>query len=1457
MSNNVNNNTQRTLLTIHLLKPAKQSTLHIFDGRIAFSFFLFMLLCSYQIFAQSPDKAGGGEDEESGETIIARDKFFFVRRAGGPDKLIPDDAYEQAVAQHTAFTKARVRFSSDAVLPSWTSVNPSGLFYAVTGSNYISGRTNSMAFHPSDPNTLYIAAAGGGVWKTTDGGTNWQSLTDNLTSLACGAIAIDSVHPNTLYLGTGEMNYSQDSYYGDGLFKTTDGGASWVKLLPASTLGKYFSQIVVNSSNPNIVYVASDKNIYKSTDGGAGWSNMHCGQNVNCLILDHTNPQVLYATIGATGANSVRKSTDGGATWATLTTGLPTTSMGRTQLAMAPSNSAVLYASVSHKLNYSLVGLYKTTDGGATWTLQSSSTNYLGGQGWYSNAIAVDPSNSNTIVVGGLDVYSSTDGGVTLTQRSVWYTGNTNMFSHADIHYLGYGGAALYCGSDGGVYQSFNNGQNWGDLNSTISTLQFQSADYDPTNILNIYGGTQDNNQETTTNGGSTWIQRTTGDGGYTVVDPVNTSIVYGQYVNGSIERSLNKGVSFSEISPTSSTGGLFYNPYEMAPGDHNTIVYAQSDVWKTTTASTATSSSGWTQISGPVGANENVSAIGISSATTNKIYLGTDRGNILLTTNNGASWSNKLTGAPYVTDLAVDPANDSVCYASFGGFLPTKHVYKTTDDGATWTNLTANLPYIPANSIVLRSTLPRILFLGTDLGVYRSMDDGATWTSFNAGLPAVAVYDLKYKEGKKFLLAATHGRGCFTYDLSGFVFGPNPTSLAFGNILLGSSKLDSIRITNTGAVTLNISSVASDNAQFVVSPLSAVIAPSATKTFFITYHASSVGPSSGAITFTHNGITSPDNIVVNGTGAVPAFSVVPPALSFGKILLSTNKQDSVTVTNTGTAALHLDSVVSTNAQFAVSPSSGTVAASASMKFYIMYNAASAGSSTGSVIFFSDAPTTPDSVTLSGIGAVATVSIKKFRDTDGDPNTTADQVTASWHLSLYKDSVAAGSLVASVDTPFLQTLVTAAGLYIACEADSGVAWSRINGNHTRYDTLNILSNTTTVDTFINRKNGVVFSVLAKWNMISNPLLVDDPTIQILYPQAPVFAFRYDLLLGYRSSTQLLPGTGYWLKFADTVSNVIFGKPIDSLALSVGQGWNLIGSIMAQVPTQEIIQQPGGNVASLYYGYKQGYYSADTITPGRAYWVKISQNGTLIMSATHSMQPKTIVRSAANILSNFNSVTISDRQGNSQTLYLGNADKCELPAQFFELPPPLPDNMFDIRFASQRMVELYPGNVDELRSYPIRIHSAVYPLMIRWNTFTGTKEKIILDAPAGGRAELTNDGSMIIADSNITSLTLTVQSNKPLPKTFSLSQNYPNPFNPVTKIRYELPEQSRVTLKIFNILGEEVKTLVDEVQDGGYKSVEFDAGKIPSGVYFYKLQARQTPGVQSGNFVDIKKMVLMK
>jgi photosystem II stability/assembly factor-like uncharacterized protein len=742
---------------------------------------LSLVLSNNFVFAQSEES----EEGETSETIFEREQYIYERRAGGPGKIIAPDAYPNAIQQMLRIKRTSELHDAPFGTATWQSVNPTGMFYQVTNANYISGRTNSIAFHPSNANIMYIATAGGGVWKTTNGGVNWTVMTDGLSNLAGGDIAIDPNNPNVLYFGSGELNYSLDSHYGDGIFKTTDAGTTWFKVAAASMNSSY-SKIVVDPSNSNIIYAAGNNGIFKSTNGGTNWSVSLTLGNINALVIDPTNTQVLYMTSSAaSGIGAVRKTTNGGLNWTSLSGGLPTSGVGRGPLAISDADHNVLYVGFAASSGGSLLGVYKTTDAGATWTMQNNSTNYMGTQGWYDNALAIKPGSTTTIVTGGLDLYNSTNSGVTLTKKSNWSTNNTDQFCHADIHYLAFNplNGKLFCCSDGGIYSSSDDGATWDDHNQTISTLQYQSADYDPVNPSLMQGGCQDNNKQTSTNNGLVWVQRTTGDGGYTVIDAENPSYVYGQYVNGSIQRSANSGASFTNITPASSTGGLFYNPYEMAPGNSQFIVFGRADVWVTSTARTATTSSGWTQIATTTQIGGSISGIGIGNGTNpQRIYIGTTNGRVLWTSNGGTNWTLE-TGFAYVSDFAVDKTDDRICYASCGGTSASQKVFKTTDGGDTWTHIGAGLPNAAANSIILRNTAPRALFVGTDLGVYMSYNEGASWSLFNTGMPTVEVFDLKYRETNKILLAATHGRGCFKIDLTSFtgIQNQNLTAESFG----------------------------------------------------------------------------------------------------------------------------------------------------------------------------------------------------------------------------------------------------------------------------------------------------------------------------------------------------------------------------------------------------------------------------------------------------------------------------------------------------------------------------------------------------------------------------------------------------------------------------------------------------------------------------------------------------
>lgn len=1228
------------------------------------------------------------ENGESSETIFERERFIYERRAGGPGKKLPKDAFTKALIQKNLIQKdSEIDGPTSAV--SWVSVNPTGMFYNLTGSNYISGRTNFIAFHPTNQNIFYIAAAQGGVWKTTDGGANWTALTDGLTSLASGSIAVDKNNPNVIYYGTGEMNFSLDCQYGDGLFKSTDGGSTWTRVVPYSS-NSYYSTIVIDPTNSNIVYAAGTSGVYKTTNAGTNWTKQTTTSgNYTSLVIDGTNPAILFAS---TYSGEIFKTTNSGNNWTLLgsTNGLPASGGGRIQLAISDVNSAVVYASIENSSSGALLGVYKTTNSGANWTLQSSSTNYLGSQGWYDNSIVVKPGDANFIIVGGLDVYTSSNSGVNFTKVSTWGTSTASQFTHADIHYFAYNGSTLYCLSDGGIYKSTNHGTSWTDLNAKISTLQYQSADCDPNNANILYGGCQDNNKQTSTNGGSVWIQRTTGDGGYTVVDPVSTNYVYGQYVNGSVQRSANSGVSFSEFSPSSSTGGLFYNPYELAPGDPNTMVYAQDDIWKTTSARTATSSTGWTQIATNTTVGGSVSSLAISPLSTSKIYAGTSGGKILTTTNNGTNWISK-TGFNYVSDLFVDNSNDNICYAAFGGITGVR-VGKTTDGGNNWVSISGNLPSIAVNSIVVKFSGARTIYVGTDVGVYYSVNEGATWVAMNTGLPAVQVYDLKYKESLKILLAATHGRGCFKFDLN----------TTFYNTDVGVYA----NITPMGIVNIN-------------TPVT--LAPKATiKNFGLTnqnlFNVSCV-------------ITGPQNYSsTKNISALAAGDTIQ--LTFDSVFTPQPGNYSMKVITQliGDEARSNDTMITTFSAYNYNYGGGTTATGGyyyanstnltpipSQPQYNWIDPVSAGHSVLSFSNFDDGTSTVNlGFSFPYMGSNFT-SVNVY--TNGYLNFGSAGSTTVYTVSAIPSAGNHSNLVAPgiIDLDFTTSRYPAAKIYYGGDASKfvityfhGYKWVS-GGNSTDYLTMQVI-------------------------------LYSNGNIKFQYNDTESFNYFTTFTpfcdIGMQNST----GTSGIQYRLDNVGGAMFSSPV---AVEFGLNQNAL-----PVELSSFTANVSGNKVALNWktDFEQnnsGYEIQRKTSSGD--WTKIG-----------FVEGKGTVTEQSNYF-------YEDRNLNSGRYHY-------------------------------RLKQIdYNGNLE----------------------YFSLNNEVIVGVPAK----------------------------------FALGQNYPNPFNPVTTIAYEIPAANFVSLKVYDLTGKEVASLVNEKQEAGFYLVKFDGTKLSSGVYFYSLK--------SNDFTATKKLLLVK
>lgn len=713
----------------------------------------------------------------------------FLETAGDPLSIQPPDSIDLSPS---ALTQG-----------AWTSIGPSKVAAGQTAGTPrgdVSGRVNSIAVHPNDPNIVYACGAQGGVWKTIDAGTTWTSLTDGLPSLASGAVAIASSDPNVVYLGTGEANFSLDSYWGAGVFKSLDGGATWsvtAVLDPnrAPLNATAIAAMAIHPADPNVVLAGAGTflqgnrlfsgGVYRSSDGGASWiralgPGLPTGPIVaSDLLIDPADPNKVYAALGyvaGSANNGVYKSTDGGVTFTKLAGGLPTTNVGRINIAIARSNTQVLYASVQDISNDGLLGIWRTLDGGANWSKRTASTASCGIQCWYDMVLVVHPTTSDMVFFGGVQFYRSTNGAQTFS-LAIEGGGPTGGM-HVDQHALVYSPSLtdqLWVGNDGGVWRTDASSAalplNWVNANTNLALLQFQSVAVPPADPNIAYGGTQDNGTNKYT-GGIVWSHVADGDGGQTAVDYVVPQTVYHAFYGVSFARSDNGGGTWATKQTGLNTGdrSQFYVPVEIDPTASAVLYLGTYRLYRT-----ASRGDSWSTISGDLSVNPtdpnstgSLSAIGIAKTDGNVIYTGSSNAQVYVTSNLGGLWTNR-TAAPlpmrFVTSIAVHPTSADVAFVAYSGFDDPNsgfgHVFKTSNRGVSWTDVTSNLPDIPVNQITIDPVSPQMIYLATDIGPYASTNGGQTWRRYAGAFPNVATFEIAVQQ-PNLLFAATHGRGMF-----------------------------------------------------------------------------------------------------------------------------------------------------------------------------------------------------------------------------------------------------------------------------------------------------------------------------------------------------------------------------------------------------------------------------------------------------------------------------------------------------------------------------------------------------------------------------------------------------------------------------------------------------------------------------------------------------------------------
>ncbi|HEV2520950.1 MAG TPA: hypothetical protein VGT24_01105 [Candidatus Acidoferrales bacterium] len=660
---------------------------------------------------------------------------------------------------------------------SWTAIGPSALATTTVADSttYVSGRIAGIAADPTTANTIYVAPAGGGVWKTTDGGTTWTPLTDSQSTLSMGAIAVAPSNPSIVYAGTGEANNSLDSNYGGGILTSTDGGTTWnLHSGPSNAFSRLSTaQIAVDPGSPNIAYAAmaisgnnglgGNTGIWKTTDGGTTWTNttatITSSFSWTAVVVDPNttgSTATVYAAVGdfrGNGANGVYKSTNGGTTWSAVLTNAPNGSAaGRIAIAISkaanPANPSVVYVVAALPYPGGLYQMKRSDDAGMTFTdltaaVTTVAPNFLGGQGWYDIVIAVDPLNSANVYAAGVVNYNDGFGGKTgavirsTTSGASWFdiTTLTGGEPHTDDHAMAFdANDKLLLGNDGGIWRYDSTVSSWTDLNNNLDTIQFQGIGLHPTDLNTAIAGSQDNGTELFS-GNINWLETDGGDGGFAKFSSTNGSRAYHQapvasFGNNFFNRSDNGGMApWSSVTVNNNTFFFdttqnFYAPFTVDPTNGDHVLYGTAQVWETPDGGNSWSTIGSAGFAGFNPSGNNIDSIAFApSDPNNTIYAATGGefafgSQIFVTTNHGVSWTeHDLPVGGRVNEIQVDPSNNQIAYAVISQFNGLSgQVYKTTTGGSSWSNISGDLPSEPVWSLQIdTSTSPNRLFVGAD----------------------------------------------------------------------------------------------------------------------------------------------------------------------------------------------------------------------------------------------------------------------------------------------------------------------------------------------------------------------------------------------------------------------------------------------------------------------------------------------------------------------------------------------------------------------------------------------------------------------------------------------------------------------------------------------------------------------------------------------------------------------
>jgi photosystem II stability/assembly factor-like uncharacterized protein len=674
----------------------------------------------------------------------------------------------------------------------WIPIGPLSYTRIGSGNGGGLGRVNCVAFHPSNPNILYVGCPNGGLWRTLNHGEVWVSLTDNIPNTSVSGVVVSNADPNTLYIltGDGDVSFASPDLVGTsrsciGVLKSTDGGQNWLETgaFPGTSGGFWGYKLMQDPVNANILFAATTQGIFRTANSGLSWTNVQPG-NFTDMEFKPGNHNIMYA-VSREYANAFYRSTNNGVIWDhSGIAGVPF-AIERLAIAVSPNQPNYVYMLAGPRNGCCrFKGVFQSITEGLSFQLTTDLPNILGGttngvddrdQSFYDHCMAVNPANASNIITGGINIWASTDAGASFVNRTDWSGDIAAQYVHADIHNLDYNplNNYLYACTDGGVSYSTDNGINWTPIWNGLQIMQFYhltGLDADQTKFI---GGTQDNGTNYRKSYSSNFFHVGGGDGYSALIDYADTSIIF-MSGNSDIAKSTVGGVPIDNnvsIAPINTDLERSFPMVAMHTTDHNTI-YAgyQGTIFKS-----PNQGNNWSTIGSAMSGNI---ALVICPSNSSRIYAAGTRlydftnvyrgGDVCYRSDNGGSAWDSLhikpgfpnTDLTPLTDLAVHPANSSFVWITTGGFVQGQKVFFSSDAGASWTNISDSLPNVPTNSIA--ADLNGNVYVGTDIGVFYRGAAMSNWVAFYNGLPKTIISDLIVNNTTGTVTAATYGRGVF-----------------------------------------------------------------------------------------------------------------------------------------------------------------------------------------------------------------------------------------------------------------------------------------------------------------------------------------------------------------------------------------------------------------------------------------------------------------------------------------------------------------------------------------------------------------------------------------------------------------------------------------------------------------------------------------------------------------------